>query len=361
MADDFGYHIDHHGSLVRPAELLAARSAGDPAALAAAEEQAIVAAAHVQRRLTLSAISDGQFRRTFFESVAYDHIDGFISVTGKQPLADAAGIPWARRRVAPTAPVAHGRLAQAEVAPVLATVQRNVFVQLPSPGYLATLGSPLASWADVDSVRETGTALAAVLRTEIEALARDGVSYVALANPLYPPLLTIAGREQLSSVLAVDAVLQAMVAADRAVFAGMSVPADFRVGLDLTDASALPTTERGYDAAALNTLLDATPYQRLGVDFPADSARRLPTELVKPGIVLSLGVVDVTDPRLEDVQSLLDRIDPVFAERGEADTAIATNGGFASTADEPTSTAELQTEKLRLVETLARYYWGNEI
>jgi hypothetical protein len=30
MADDFRYHIDHHGSLVRPAELLAARASGDP-------------------------------------------------------------------------------------------------------------------------------------------------------------------------------------------------------------------------------------------------------------------------------------------------------------------------------------------
>ena len=28
MADDFGYHIDHHGSLVRPPQLLAARAAG---------------------------------------------------------------------------------------------------------------------------------------------------------------------------------------------------------------------------------------------------------------------------------------------------------------------------------------------
>ncbi len=28
MADDFGYHIDHHGSLVRPASLLAARAGG---------------------------------------------------------------------------------------------------------------------------------------------------------------------------------------------------------------------------------------------------------------------------------------------------------------------------------------------
>jgi 5-methyltetrahydropteroyltriglutamate--homocysteine methyltransferase len=361
MADDFGYHIDHHGSLARPAELLTARSANDPVALAAAQEQAVVAAAHAQRRLGLSAISDGQFRRSSFESVAYDNIDGFTIVSGMQPLADAAGIAWSRRRAAPAQPVARGRLAQAEVAPVLATVDRHVFVQLPSPGYLAALGSPLASWADVDAVRAAGEALAPVLRAEIEALAADGVGYVALGNPLYPPLLTLAGRERLAAVLAVDAVLQAMLAADRAVFTGLNVPANFRIGLDLTDAGALPTTERGYDAKALDTLLDGNPFHRLCVDFPADPIRRLPVEQVPLGIVLSLGVVDVTDPTLETVDSLLERIDPVFGLRGEPDTAIATNGGFASIADQPTAGAELQTEKLRLVEMVARYYWGNEI
>ena len=55
MADDFRYHIDHHGSLVRPAALRAARGAGEPEALAAAEEEAVIAALHTQRRLGLSA------------------------------------------------------------------------------------------------------------------------------------------------------------------------------------------------------------------------------------------------------------------------------------------------------------------
>ena len=85
MADDFGYHIDHHGSLVRPPELLAARDSGDPAVLAAAEEEAAVAAAHAQRRLTLSACGDGQFRRTHFESVVYDQVSGFAPETGAKP------------------------------------------------------------------------------------------------------------------------------------------------------------------------------------------------------------------------------------------------------------------------------------
>lgn len=41
MADTFNYRIDHHGSLVRPAALVAARAAGDPQARAAAERGAV--------------------------------------------------------------------------------------------------------------------------------------------------------------------------------------------------------------------------------------------------------------------------------------------------------------------------------
>ena len=362
MADDFKYHIDHHGSLVRPAGLLAARAGGDAGALAAAETEAVAAVSHALRRLALSAVGDGQFRRDHFESVLYDRVEGFAPVGGTQPLADAAGIPPTRRRVLRDSPRAAGRLAQAEVAPVLATVDRPVFVQLPSPGYLAVVGSALGSSADLDAAQARGAALAAVLRTEIEALAADGVAYVALGNPLYPPLLTVAGRERLAAVgLDVDAVLGVLLEADRAAVAGLTVPDTFRVGLDLTDSGPLPTTERGYDPAAVDALLDANPFHRLGVDFPADPDARLPLERVKPGLVLSLGVVDVSVAALEDVEDILARVDPVVDERSEDDVAIATNGGFAQSADRPLMSEEAQNAKLRLVETVARYYWGNEI
>jgi methionine synthase II (cobalamin-independent) len=361
MADDFRYHIDHHGSLVRPPELLAARASGDPETLAAAEEQAVIAAVHMQRRLALSAVGDGQFRREHFESVVYDHVDGFQPADGSQLLADVAGIPAARRRTAPAAPVARGRLAEAEAATVLAHVQRPVFVALPSPGYLAAVGSDLADSAAVAAVRARGEALAVILRTEIQALASQGVPYVALANPLYPPLLTVAGRERLAAGLDVDAVLACLVEADRAVAEGLEAPEDFRIGLDLTDSGPLPTTERGYHPVALRTLVDETPFHRLCTDFPADPAARLPVERIKPGLVLSLGVVDSSTVEPETVDALLERLDPIFEARGEDDVAIATNAGFAASADRPLMSEEEQRTKLRLVETVARYYWGNEI
>jgi methionine synthase II (cobalamin-independent) len=369
MADDFKYHIDHHGSLVRPPALLAARASGVSGdALAAIEEEAVEAAAHLQRRLVLSTVGDGQFRRDHFEAVVYDQVTGFEAVTGPTPLAELAGIPFARRRAAAAGAAgfaADGRLAQAEVAPVLAAVDRPVFAALPSPGYLAAVGSALDGPAAVDAISGAGAALAAILHAEIEALAAQGVAYVALGNPLYPVLLTVEGRQRLLAVLPADvdadAVLAAMIEADRAAVAGLAAPENFRVGLDLTDSGPLPTTAWGWDPAALETLIDATPFHRLSVDFPADPAARLPLDLVKPGLVISLGVVDVSTPELETVESVLDRVDPVVEERGEYDVAIATNGGFAQSADRPLMTQPEQNEKLRLVEMVARYYWGNEI
>ena len=363
MADDYGYHIDHHGSLVRPASLLAARAAELSAdALAAATDEAVVALAHQLRRLTLSAVCDGQYRRPYFESVVHDQVTGFAPASGPTPLAELAGIPSARVRATVPGLAASGRLAQAEAAPVLATVDRNVFVSLPSPGYLAAAGSALASSADVDAVRASGAALASILRDEIAALASDGVLYVALENPLYVPLLTVDGRAAATAAgIDVPAVLTALIEADRAVFAGLEVHPDFRVGLDLTDAGPPPGTASGYDTTAVAALLDEAPFPRISVDYPADPAARFPVALVKPGIVVSLGVIDVASPVPEAVDNLLGRLDPVLDERGDADVAVATNGGFAQVADRPLMTAAEQNAKLQLVEMAARYYWGNEI
>lgn len=69
----------------------------------------------------------------------------------------------------------------------------------------------------------------------------------------------------------------------------------------------------------------------------------------------------MSDPAAEAVENLLARLDPVIDERTEDDVAIATNGGFAQSARSPLMSEEAQNAKLRLVETLARYYWGNEI
>ena len=59
--------------------------------------------------------------------------------------------------------------------------------------------------------------------------------------------------------------------------------------------------------------------------------------------------------------TLLGRLDPVVDRYGDGDRAVATNGGLAGSAGRPSMSQDQQRAKLRLVETVARYYWGNEI
>ena len=157
------------------------------------------------------------------------------------------------------------------------------------------------------------------------------------------------------------AVLAALIEADRAVFAGLEVHADFRVGLDLTDAGPLPGTASGYDATAVAALLDETPFPRISVDYPADPDRPVPRLAGQAGNRRQPRRDRRRQPGARGGGGLLDRLDPVLEERGDADVAVATNGGFAQVADQPLMTAAEQNAKLQLVEMAARYYWGNEI
>ena len=157
MADDFGYHIDHHGSLVRPA-----RRCSPPGRRSAARrwpprpDEAVVTLAHELRLADAQRLCDGQYRRSYLESVVQDQVAGFAPVTGPTPLAELAGIAAV---AGPGGAGRRGRLGLGARAarrsrgrPVLATVDRTVFVTLPSPGYLAAAGSALASAADIDAV-----------------------------------------------------------------------------------------------------------------------------------------------------------------------------------------------------------------
>jgi 5-methyltetrahydropteroyltriglutamate--homocysteine methyltransferase len=135
--------------------------------------------------------------------------------------------------------------------------------------------------------------------------------------------------------------------------------AAFQDARDLVDAARARALDLG--KALSIAVVDETPFHRLCADFPADPAARLPLERIKPGLIISLGVVDVSCPDLEEVDALLDRVDPVVEQRGDLDVAIATNAGFAASADRPLLSEDAQQAKLRLVETVARYYWGNEI
>jgi 5-methyltetrahydropteroyltriglutamate--homocysteine methyltransferase len=362
MADDFKYHIDHHSALIAPAELVEARTSHahgriEDAALRAVEDRLIKDALREQRRLGLAAVGDGQLRRRNSLAPVYDRVDGFgAQAAAGGPVAELLG-----ERLAPEyrpligGPSARGRLVADEAAFVIGALPRPVLVSLPAPGFVLGLTGP----ADGSVPAETVAAFAGILRAEIAALAAEGVAYVQLHDPLAGILLTVAGRERAKSLgLDPDALLGSALDADAAVLDGLAAPQDFRVGLDLTTAGS-PHLAQGYDKAAVSAFLGGRRFGRLHVEYPAQTARRFPIELLEAGTVVSLGVVDVSTPDVEDVDELVGRIDEAAALVDIDDIAISTNGGFTAAATALTESQ--QHAKLQLVEMTARYFWGNEL
>ncbi|OHV74327.1 methionine synthase [Pseudofrankia sp. BMG5.36] len=357
MADDFKYHIDHHASLVPPPELLAARAAtaggaADVDALRAAEDAAVIDVLRMQRRLGLSALSDGELRRGNHLSVIYDGIGGFGVAGPGGALARLVGVQNAPEvRALLDRPVERGRLTKHEIDFVLSATDRPAMLALPSPGYLAELT------ATSGDVAVAGGEFARILRDEIAALAGDGVRYVQLRNPAYAFLLTEPGRARAAS-LGIDlaSAMSRMLEADAQVLAGLQAPPEFRVGLDITTAGA---ADGAHDPATVASFLDRQPFGRLCVEYPAAPAERFPLGQLPAGLVVALGIVDIGAEALEPVEELVGRIDEAAAVMDVDDIAISTNGGFHALANPPTVAAARA--KLQRVEIVARYIWGNEL
>ena len=65
------------GSLLRPAELLAARERGDPEEIRTAEDAAVDAALRRQAEAGMEVVTDGEMRRLSFQSQMVEAVDGF--------------------------------------------------------------------------------------------------------------------------------------------------------------------------------------------------------------------------------------------------------------------------------------------
>lgn len=81
------YRADHVGSLLRPPALLKARQRFqdgeiDLEALRAVEDAAITEAVALQESVGLQAITDGEYRRTYFHLDFLEQIEGMATESG---------------------------------------------------------------------------------------------------------------------------------------------------------------------------------------------------------------------------------------------------------------------------------------
>lgn len=345
MADTFNYRIDHHGSLVRPAELLTARAQGDPEVLHAAEAEAIKEAVAFQRKVRSTVVTDGDFRHEDFRGAVFDAVSGFRQAQGES-------VDGFSRWVAETLPKA-GRPLAADSATRLADLTWIApKVSLPSPAYLAatTFTPELVGSGGPSSARELGEALAEIISAEIELLVSRGVRLIQLNNPLL--LAHTATEPAAVGALSFDDALAVEALAVRL----DARPEGVRVGV-------CPgwVAPAAVDPARAERLYGEVPADRW--ILPYDQGTQAETELLRAlpeDRDACLGVVDATVAELEGIDEVMARIDAAAEIKDLEDMAISPSRGFADLALRPLLTAEEQRLKLVLVETLARYCWGNE-
>ena len=193
---------DHVGSLLRPAELLAARAeyaAGrlGAAGLKAAEDAAVREVVALQERAGCPVVTDGELRRESFQSELTAAVDGFEGVgietwlwgewhsdelgdkTVARPQQTAVVRPLERRR----------GLAAEEFTFLRAVTARVAKVTLPSPSLFANLWSPERSREAYPSFDDFMADVVAILQHEARELARLGCPYVQIDAPQYPLLV----------------------------------------------------------------------------------------------------------------------------------------------------------------------------
>ncbi|MGC4979175.1 methionine synthase II (cobalamin-independent)-like protein [Streptomyces sp. DT193] len=338
MADTFNYRIDHHGSLVRPGGL---RERGDdPAALDDAVKEAVA----LQRRVRSTVVTDGDFPREDFRGAVLGAVSGFRRTgdTGPDGLS---------RWVAESLPKADGPLLADRAARLAELTVIAPKVSLPSPAYLAatTFDPALAGSGGPASARELGEALAEIIHTEIGLLVSRGVRLIQLNNPLLLGHIAAGpadGALAFEDTLAVEALAVRLDERPEGVRIGVCP------GWRAPGAVDRARAERLYgDIPADRWIL---PYDQ-GTAAELDLLRALPEDRDA-----CLGVVDATTPELEAIDTVLARIDAGAEIKDIEDMALSPSRGFADVAARPLLGAEEQRRKLVLVETLARYCWGNE-
>jgi len=360
------YRADHVGSLLRPSELLQART--DHAegrltadGLRAAEDRAILAAIELQRQVGLDVVSDGEFRRGSWLTSMAEAVDGFVPDRIIVEWHGPGGGPEAS-----TARVVGGRLTQkrrltaGEVSFLAAHAPAPFKITVPTPSsFLLVSFKPGLTDRWYATRAEMVAELGRVVRRELEALLGEGVRYLQLDAPYYTSFLDARVRARLGQVgIDPDQAFQDSLAGDVACLAGLAREG-VTIGLHLCRGNSRSRwfTEGGYDPIA-EKLFGSLPVDRFLLEYDTErSGGFAPLRFVPRGKAVVLGLVSTKETRLESIDELRRRIDEAAHHVPLERLALSPQCGFASVAAGNLISPDDQRRKLEPVVETARKVW----
>jgi 5-methyltetrahydropteroyltriglutamate--homocysteine methyltransferase len=362
------YRADHIGSLLRPAELLQARRDGvAPEQLRALEDRHIERIVRRQAEIGFRVFTDGELRRVNFMSDFNEAVEGIdesdnllrswqasIAASGTQPSrvpGIVVGTIKQKRRLTAHELDFLKRQNPGDIKITLPTA--NQFPAIYYKKGISDKAYPSYSAFLWDIVP--------VIKSEIQALANEGVRYIQIDAPRYSYYIDPKWRDYVKTEMGLDPdqALDEAIRADNACLEGAS-----RSGLILAihlcrgNNRSQWYAEGGYDAIA-EKLFGQLDVDAFLLEYESDRAGTFePLRFVPRGKTVVLGLVSSKLAEMESQDRLARRIDEASKHVPLENLALSPQCGFASTMEGNLLTEEQQWQKLALVVETARKVWG---
>ncbi|MFC8082850.1 cobalamin-independent methionine synthase II family protein [Streptomyces sp. NPDC057340] len=364
---------EHVGSLLRPAELLAARAEHRRGALpterlTASEDAAAAAALKLQQDTGMQVFTDGEVRRGDFMASVVETVGGLV------PVAESSTRPR-RHRDSDDAEL-EGEVAAVVIGgplfrrtPLSLTETRWLAANSPGPCKITMAASPtmLAGfWRPGVSDRVYPTpqdavaALAEIYRQDIAGLIDAGATWLQLDSLAYWANIDPEAA-RMRRVTDLDAHLghiigtdNSLIRAARAHRPGTTVAMHFCRGNMRSAWSA----KGGYEPIA-ERVFGEVDVDRFLLEYDTERAGGFePLRFVPPGKTVVLGLVSTKVAELESVDTLRRRIDEASQYLPLEQLALSPQCRFASTSRGNLLSVDDQRRKLEPVAETARLVWG---
>jgi 5-methyltetrahydropteroyltriglutamate--homocysteine methyltransferase len=363
------FRAEHIGSLLRPPELLAARTRFakgeiDQAALTAAEDAAIRGAIALQEQLGFKFVTDGEFRRRSYHSFFYAELGKLRIDTIAGADAEAGGAT-SKRGAQPQAVIgSRVQWTHPINAPDAAFLKANSKlppkVTIPGPCALHFRGGDKAvtasAYKDLD---QFWTDTIEAFGKELRALADAGCHYVQIDETAFAKF----GDPDVQAALAArgddwSALIDKYISVTNRVLA--AAPADLHIGMHLCRGNRGGTwhSEGSYEEVA-DRLFNALNIGFYFLEYDTPRAGNFtPLRFVPKHKSVVLGLVSTKVPQLEDKTALRGRLDDAVKFVSLDRLAVSPQCGFASIDTGNPVTVDAQRNKLELICGLARDVWG---
>ncbi len=361
------YRSEVVGSLLRPAELAAARKrfeAGElsAAAFKAIEDEAVDAAIKMQEEIGIDVITDGELRRYAFFGHLIDSLDGFDKYGGWAiPFVDETGEKLVLKRPVVVEKLQWRRSMCAEEWVYLRSRHKGAGkVTMISAQQAAAYYDPEKSRSAYPTRDAYLDDVVAFSRREIAELIRLGCTYIQIDAPQYAALLDPAMREgyrQRGSDP--DQLIDRCIELDNAIIDGHP---GITFGIHVCRGNNQSKFYASGDYEPIARIFEQTHFQRFLLEYDdARSGGFEPLRHMPEDRSVVLGLITTKKPRLETADELKRRIEEAAQYVPLERLALSPQCGFASTIEGNHLTLEDQRHKLELLAQVTREVWGTPV